>query len=74
MPPELQILQRDGRPMLKVNSTIVTLGIAGVLAIAVGFYVNSVNWKPVDEETKTAAGTQETGSTAESEKSASYPT
>jgi len=74
MLPELQILQRDGRPMLKVNSTIVTLGIAGVLAIAVGFYVNSVNWKPVDEETKTAAGTQETGSTAESEKSAAYPT
>jgi len=74
MLPELQILQRDGRPMLKVNSTIVTLGIAGVLAIAVGFYVNSVNWKPVDEETKAAAGTQETGSTAESEKSAPYPT
>jgi HlyD family secretion protein len=60
--------------MLKVNSTVVTLGIAGVLAIAVGFYVNSTYWKPVDEETKVASGTQETGSTADAEKPAPYPT
>jgi len=62
MPPELRILPRDGRPMLKVNSTVVTLGIAGLLAIAVGFYVNSVNWGPANEESGTQAST-ETGST-----------
>ena len=48
----------------KVNSTVITLGIAGILAIAVGFYVNSINWKPVGEETKLAA-TDETGTTGE---------
>jgi HlyD family secretion protein len=55
----LQILQRDGRPMLKVNPTVITLGIAGILAIAVGFYVNSVSWGPVAEEktTQATAGT-----------------
>ena len=41
--------------MLKVNPTVVTLGIAGILAIAVGFYVNSVNWGRLAEE-KTQAG------------------
>jgi HlyD family secretion protein len=41
--------------MHKVNSTIVTLGIAGLVAIAVGFYVNSVHWGPVGEE-KTQSG------------------
>lgn len=42
----------------KVNSTIVTLGLAGILAIAIGFYVNSVSWGPVAEE-KTAAATND---------------
>ncbi len=57
----------------KVNPTIVTLGIAGILAIAVGFYVNSINWKPVGEEKK-LAGTEETGSTGEVTKQETYPT
>ncbi len=57
----------------KVNSTIVTLGIAGVLAIAVGFYVNSVSWKPAGEETK-SAGTDETSSTGDTASAPSYPT
>ncbi len=43
--------------MLKVNPTVITLGIAGVLAIAVGFYVNSVSWGPVAEEKTTQANT-----------------
>jgi HlyD family secretion protein len=60
--------------MLKVNSTLVTLGIAGVLAIAVGFYVNSVNWKPDEEAKKVASGTQVTGSTSDPKKAAPYPT
>ncbi len=57
----------------KVNSTIITLGIAGILAIAVGFYVNSISWKPVSEETK-LAGTDETSSTGDTSKEPSYPT
>lgn len=36
--------------MPKINSTIVTLGIAGLVAVAVGFYVNSVHWGPLGEE------------------------
>ncbi len=56
----------------KVNSTIITLGIAGVLAIAVGFYVNSVSWKPAGEEKK-LAGTDETSSTDKAS-TPSYPT
>lgn len=59
--------------MHKINSTVVTLGIAGILAIAVGFYVNSVNWKPIGEETA-QADTPETGSTTEPEKAVTYPT
>ena len=55
----------------KVNSTIITLGIAGVLAIAIGFYVNSVSWKPAGEEKK-LAGTEETGSTGTA--TPTYPT
>ena len=57
----------------KVNSTIVTLGIAGILAIGVGFYVNSVNWKS-DGEEKKLAGTEETSSTGKAETKPSYPT
>jgi HlyD family secretion protein len=56
----------------KVNSTIVTLGIAGILAIAVGFYVNSITSKPAGEEKK-LAGT-ETSSTGEVAKEPAYPT
>jgi HlyD family secretion protein len=41
--------------MLKVNPTVITLGIAGILAIAVGFYVNSVSWGPLAEERTTQA-------------------
>lgn len=58
---KLQILQRDGRPMgNKVNSTVVTLAIAGILAVAVGFYVNRVSWAPADEHV--ASSGSETGS------------
>jgi HlyD family secretion protein len=39
----------------KVNPTIITLGIAGLIAIAVGFYVNSVSWGPVGGEKTTQA-------------------
>lgn len=39
----------------KVNPTVITLGIAGILAVAVGFYVNSVSWGPVAEEKTTQA-------------------
>jgi HlyD family secretion protein len=56
----------------KVNSTIITLAIAGILAIGVGFYVNSLDWKPAGEEKK-LAGTEETSSTGEVAKEA-YPT
>lgn len=61
MPQALQILQRDGKPMLKkVNSTVVTLAVAGIVAVAVGFYVNNVSWGPVGEQTTTQAGTDDT--------------
>jgi HlyD family secretion protein len=46
----------------KVNSTIITLGVAGIVAVAVGFYVNNVSWGPVSEQ-KTQAGTDQTAST-----------
>ena len=39
----------------KVNPTAITLAIAGLLAIAVGFYVNSVSWGPVAEQKTTQA-------------------
>src|SRR4029079_4066597 len=62
MPRKLQILQRDGRPMLKkVNPTVITLGIAGILAVAVGFYVNSVSWGPIAEEKTTQAASTDNG-------------
>jgi HlyD family secretion protein len=59
--------------MHKINSTVVTLGLAGIVAIAIGFYVNSVNWGPVGEE-KTQAGTQEQASTANAAKPAATAT
>jgi len=55
--------------MHKINSTAVTLGLAGIVALAIGFYVNSVNWGPVGEE-KTQAGTQETANTSTAAKPA----
>lgn len=58
--------------MLKVNSTVVTLGVAGLLAVAVGFYVNSVNWGPATEESGTAS--TETGSTNDTTAAISAPT
>ena len=50
--------------MLKVNPTVITLGIAGILAIAVGFYVNSVSWGPVAEEKTTQATASTDGAKA----------
>lgn len=41
----------------KFNSTVVTLAVAGLVALAVGFYVNNVTWGPVGEQ-KTQAGTE----------------
>ncbi len=57
----------------KLNSTIVTLGVAGVLAIAIGFYVNSVSWGPQGEQ-KTAAATDDTTAATNTDKSSQYPT
>jgi HlyD family secretion protein len=45
----------------KVNPTVVTLGIAGILAVAVGFYVNSVSWGPIAEEKTTQAASTDSG-------------
>ena len=47
--------------MLKVNPTVITLGIAGILAIAVGFYVNSVSWGPIGEQKTTQAAANTDG-------------
>jgi HlyD family secretion protein len=45
----------------KVNPTVITLGIAGILAVAVGFYVNSVSWGPIAEEKTTQAASTDSG-------------
>lgn len=45
----------------KVNPTVITLGIAGILAVAVGFYVNSVSWGPIAEEKTTQAASTDNG-------------
>ena len=45
----------------KVNPTVITLGIAGILAVAVGFYVNSVSWGPIAEEKTTQAAATDNG-------------
>src|SRR3954469_11899104 len=42
----------------KVNPTVITLGIAGIVAHAVGFYVNNVTWGPVGEQKPQAANDQ----------------
>ena len=60
--------------MLKVNPTVITLGIAGLLAIAVGFYVNSVSWGPVAEEKTTQATASTGGSKAKNDAAAIKPT
>jgi HlyD family secretion protein len=44
----------------KVNPTAVILSIAGLLAVAVGFYVNSVSWGPVSEQKTTQADAGDT--------------
>jgi len=51
----------------KVNPTAITLGVAGLLAVAVGFYVNSVSWGPVAEQKNTQA-TASDGSKSDSGK------
>ena len=73
MPPKLQISQRDGKRMVKVNSTVVTLGIAGIMAIAIGIYVNSRSWGPVvaEDQAQTAS---EKARDSTAEKSARQPT
>ncbi len=60
--------------MLKVNPTVITLGIAGLLAIAVGFYVNSVSWGPVAEEKTIQATASTGGSKAKNDAAAIKPT
>ncbi|MES0402306.1 MAG: efflux RND transporter periplasmic adaptor subunit [Hyphomicrobium sp.] len=59
--------------MVKVNSTVVTLGIAGILAIAIGVYVNSRSWGPVvaEDQAQTAS---EKAPDSTAEKSARRPT
>ena len=52
--------------MVKVNSTVVTLGIAGILAIAIGVYVNNRSWGPVVAEDKAQTASKKApSSTAE---------
>jgi HlyD family secretion protein len=55
----------------KVNPTVITLGIAGILAIAVGFYVNSVSWGPLAEEKTTQATAGDTSKPANNTTAAS---
>lgn len=59
--------------MVKVNSTVVTLGIAGIMAIAIGIYVNSRSWGPVvaEDQAQTAS---EKAPDSTAEKSARQPT
>ena len=54
----------------KVNPTAITLGIAGLLAVAVGFYVNSVSWGPVAEQKTTQATASDTSNATGSNKEA----
>jgi HlyD family secretion protein len=53
----------------KINPTIVTLGVAGLVALGVGFYVNNVSWGPVGEQKTQAASDQTTASTGNADKS-----
>lgn len=59
--------------MVKINSTALTLGIAGILAIAIGVYVNNRSWGPVIAEEKTQT-TSEKSPESVPEKSARQPT
>jgi HlyD family secretion protein len=58
----------------KVNSTVVTLAVAGIVAVAVGFYVNNVSWGPVGEQLTQSASDTETTTGDISTSSAQYPT
>jgi HlyD family secretion protein len=58
----------------KVNPTVITLGVAGILAIAIGFYVNSVRWGPIGEERTTQAAGTENGQKAAVNTAAMRPT
>ena len=59
--------------MVKVNSTVVTLGIAGILAIAIGVYVNNRSWGPIIADEKTQSKSEKASESA-AEKSARQPT
>jgi HlyD family secretion protein len=59
--------------MAKVNSTVVTLGIAGILAIAIGVYVNNRSWGPAITEDKAQSTSAKAPETA-AESSARQPT
>jgi len=59
--------------MVRVNSTAITLGIAGILAIAIGIYVNNRSWGPVIAGEKTQS-TPEKAKESAAEKSARQPT
>ncbi len=58
----------------KVNPTAVTLAVAGLLAVAVGFYVNSVSWGPVAEQKNTQATAGDTSKPAGKEAAVPQPT
>jgi HlyD family secretion protein len=57
----------------KVNPTAITLAIAGLLAVGVGFYVNSVSWGPVAEQKNTQASAGDAAKPTGSTKSAAAP-
>ncbi|CAN1723159.1 HlyD family efflux transporter periplasmic adaptor subunit [Hyphomicrobium sp. 1Nfss2.1] len=54
----------------KVNPTAVILTIAGLLAVGVGFYVNSVSWGPVAEQKNTQASASDSSKPAAGSKEA----
>ncbi len=57
--------------MVKVNSTVITLGVAAVLAVAIGYWVNSSLLKPAEQDTaKLATGEAEKPAQAASTKTA----
>ncbi|HWK37860.1 MAG TPA: efflux RND transporter periplasmic adaptor subunit [Hyphomicrobium sp.] len=43
----------------KVNPTVITLALAGILAVAVGIYVNRVSWGPFGEQVTSQASTDD---------------
>ncbi|MFN3624196.1 MAG: HlyD family secretion protein [Hyphomicrobium sp.] len=58
----------------KVNPTAVTLAVAGLLAVAVGFYVNSVSWGPVAEQKNTQATAGDASKPGNAKEAAPQPT